>query len=245
MRIYDAAKDDLLILYWFLKLRADPAEFENLFMESARNLTALLHWAKHSVAMMIDVDDDGIRFAAWLAPFLSGAELGAWARKNLRGSKGHLKFMDAVYEKALAEFPVLVGLTKQPQLHNVHLKMGYEFKCEIPSLFDGAPLRVYTMTKDSRARRHQVRREIKNAGRHIEGNLEHGDEQPVLSAHRKIRKVIPAVGEGVRTAGNGSPENGRSERADTDHKPRRGRKPRGGIVSESGHTTSLGESRAG
>ena len=241
MRLYQADKDELLILYWFLKLRADPAEFENLFMESVRNLTGMLYWAKNSVAMMIDVDDDGIRFAAWLAPFLSGAELGAWARKSLRGTKAHLKFMDGVYEKALADFPVLIGLTKQPALHNLHLKLGYEFKCEIPALFDGAPLRVYSMTKESRAKR----REIRNAGRHIEGNIQHDGEQSVLPAHRKVRKIVPAVSEGVRATGNGSSENGGSERADTDHKPRRGRKPRSRVVSESGHAASVGESGAG
>ena len=76
MRLYNSETDELLMLYWFLKLRADPAEFENLFMESVRNLTWMLYWAKNSVAMMIDVDDDGIRFAAWLAPFLQRRGVG-------------------------------------------------------------------------------------------------------------------------------------------------------------------------
>ena len=42
MRLYRQRNDELLMLYWFLNLRADPVEFENLFMESVRNLTWML-----------------------------------------------------------------------------------------------------------------------------------------------------------------------------------------------------------
>lgn len=233
MRLYNSETDELLMLYWFLNLRADPVEFENLFAEPLRHLTSLLIWAKNDVNVMIDVDDDGIRFSAWCAPFLSGAEFGTWARKSLRGTKAHLNFMDEAYTRALSMYPVLIGLTKQEKLHSLHLRMGYKFIGIVPSLFDGSPVREYYMTQETR----DERRKFKDIERHA--------DKPLRATHRKVRKIVPAVSEGVRATGNGSSENGGSERADTDHKPRRGRKPRSRVVSESGHATSLGESGAG
>ena len=64
--------------------------------------------------MMIDVDDDGIRFAAWLAPFLA-ARSWAHGRAKACAERKHISSLwMSVYEKALADFPVLIGLTKQP-----------------------------------------------------------------------------------------------------------------------------------
>lgn len=244
MRLYDPEKDELLVLYWFLTLRADPVEFENLFCEPLRGLTQILNWAAHSANIMIDVDDGGIRFAAWVVPYLSIAEFGAWSRKDSRGTKAHLKFMDLAYEKALEQYPVLIGLTKQPKLHNLHLSLGYEFRTEFPMAFDGKPARVYVLTRESRANRHLARKEIKD-GRRKQQQNEHGNgKQPVRTTNRKVREVIPASSEDIRIAGAGSSENGRSERSNSDHKPRRGRKPRSGVHVEHIDAGSAGESGA-
>jgi hypothetical protein len=241
MKLYEADKHELLMLYWYLELRKDRTEFENLFAEPLRNLTSILSWAKNSVSIMFDNDDAGIRFAAWCAPYLSGAEFGAWSRHDVRGSKAHLRFMDQAYDKALSQYPTLIGLTKQPQLHNIHLKMGYEFKCEIPGLFDGAPALVYIMTAESRANRAEARRIINN-GRRQQQQDKHGNgKQPIRTSHRKVREVVSPRGEGVRVSGNGSTQNGGSERADTDHQPRRGRKPRSRVHIESIDTGSPSE----
>ena len=216
----------MLMLYWFLNLRADPIEFENLFCEPLRNLTAILIWAKNAVNVMIDVDADGIRFAAWCAPEMSGAEFGAWARKSVRGTKAHLAFMDEAYEHALSQYPVLIGRTKQEKLHRLHLRLGYEFIGIVPNLFDGSPVREYYMTRETR----DGRRKFKDIHRN--------GIKPVRTTNRKVREVVPASSEDVRSTGNGSSENGRSKRADPDHKSRRGRKPRSRVVAESGDAAS-------
>jgi hypothetical protein len=150
MRLYDPAKDELLVLYWFLNLRSDPVEFENLFCEPLRNLTTILSWTKNSVSLMIDVDDDGIRFAAWCSPYLSGAEFGCWLRKDSRRTKAALRFISEALDRALSQYPTLMGLTRQPDLHLVHIGLGYDYLGEIPEMFDGKPARVYILTRQGR-----------------------------------------------------------------------------------------------
>lgn len=245
MRLYEPERDELLMLYWFLNLRADPVEFENLFVGPQRTLTNILNWAKNSVNVMIDVDAEGIRFAAWVAPYLSIAEFGSWARKDSRGTKAHLKFMDEAYDKSLAQYPVLIGLTKQEKLHNLHLSMGYEFKTEIEQAFDGTPARVYVLTRASRANRQKVRQEIRDGRRRKFKDLNRNGVQPIRTPHSEVLEGVPAVSETVRATGSGSPEDGRRKRADSDHKPRRGRKPRSRIRVEPIDTGSPSTSGAG
>lgn len=233
MRLYDPAKHELLILYWYLELRKDPVEFENLFCEPLRSLTSILIWAKNNVSIMFDADDDGIRFAAWCAPFLTGAEFGAWARKSQRGTKAHLAFMNEAYDKALSQYPVLIGLTKQERLHRLHLRMGYEFVGKVPTLFDGAPVLEYFMTRETRD------------GRRKQQDIHRNGKQSLRGADSAVRQSVPAVSESVRGTGNGSAENGGSERTDPDHKPRRGRKPRSRVAGEHAAAGIIGESGSG
>jgi hypothetical protein len=233
VRLYDAQKDELLMLYWFLQLRADPVEFEQLFAEQLRNLTTILGWAKNSVSIMIDVDDDGIRFAAWCAPYLSGAEFGTWARKSARGTKAHLRFMNAAYDKALSQYPVLIGLTKQEKLHKLHLKMGYKLVGIVPSLFDGSPVREYYMTQETR----DDRRNQQN----VNGN---GD-QSLRAPDREVRQVVPASGATVRSTRKRGAKNGRRQRANSGDQSSSIGESGSGIDQQHADTGSPGESGTG
>jgi hypothetical protein len=245
VRLYDPDKDELKLLYWWLHLRSDPVEFENLFAEPLRGLTAILNWAKNSVNIMFNSDEQGITFAAWVEPFLSGAYFGAWSRKDVRGSKGHLRFMDECFTRALEQYPVLVGVTKQERLHNIHLKMGYRYLGEIGALFDGSPARVYTMNAESRANRAQARQEINHGRRRIGNDINGNGKQPLRASHRKVRESVPASGEDIRTTTGRSPKNRRRQRKHPDHQSGSGRIEGSGIVGESGDAASVGESGTG
>jgi hypothetical protein len=199
MKLYDPKKHEWFLVYWYTELNKDETELNNLFCKPLQSLTQILIWAKNSVNIMFENDDEGIRFAAWCAPEMSGAEFGAWCRKSWRGTKAHLKFMDEAYERALSMYPVLIGRTKQEKLHRLHLRMGYEFVGVVPGLFDGSPVREYYMTRQTRDerrnRRHDAERHVANPvdAREIRADRHSGlasDSGQVVVPKGKKRKSI-------------------------------------------------------
>jgi hypothetical protein len=204
---------------WFSMLQADPDEFNKLFSKSLHSLAAFLNWAKNTVAIAWDCDDEGPWICAWVEPCLSGAYAGAWISKKYRGTIQSVVFMNQFYKRSLERFPVLLGLTKQKELHDLHIALGYKFGCKIPGFFDGDDALLYVMTRESRKERrsnHNGRRHGKN----IIGN-EHA-EQPVHSGVDETLQHGEADAERAVSADAERPPDGGSERANTVHK----RKPR-------------------
>ena len=147
---YDKEKhEDLLIAWYYAQLRAEPEEFAKLFMKPLRSLTALLNWAAHTVHLMLSVDERGIWGAAWVDPFLSGAYFGTWMRKDRRGTIGAYALVRHAQRDALKVFPILIGVTKQPALHKVHLALGYELVGKLEKVFDGDDAWVYKLSQET------------------------------------------------------------------------------------------------
>ena len=162
MILYDPKTHEALLVAWHYSLRENPEEHANLFMEPLRNLTALLNWAANDVRLMISWDARGLWAASWVEPVMSGAFFGFWLRKDMRGTPAAVAFANGSYDKALEHFPVLIGITKQPRLHAIHLRMGYEYVGTVESLFDDAPARVYKMTKETRNGRRRKNEQIEH-----------------------------------------------------------------------------------
>jgi hypothetical protein len=158
---YDPAKYETLVTDWFLRrLRSEPDELEKMFHSSLRSLTDILWWAANKVKLVFEFDEDGISMAAWLSPYMSGAEVGVWIRKDKRTAYQSVIFVNRFYKAALQHYPVLIGITQRPELEKIHLALGYRLTDPpIPALFDGHPARVYYMTaetrKEARANRKQ------------------------------------------------------------------------------------------
>lgn len=148
---YDAAKHEALVAdWWFRRLAPDPEERNRLFHSSLHSLTKILWWASHDVKLAFEYDADGISMAAWLSPYMSGAEAGAWLRQDKRRTVAAFKFIRQFYDAALQHFPVIVGITKQKELHDLHLALGYRYVGEISGLFDNSPAMLYELTTETR-----------------------------------------------------------------------------------------------
>lgn len=147
IKVYDPSLHEMLAVKWFCDLRQKPDEFEKLFMAPLRQLTPFLAWAA-TVKVIIDFDQQGISKAAWVEPMMSGAFFGAWMREDVRGTFGALGFIRKAYKWAFEMYPVLIGITKQPELEKVHLALGYEkMEPKIPHLFDGQDAWVYILER--------------------------------------------------------------------------------------------------
>lgn len=147
---YDPDLHETLLVHWYYSsLVAEPEEFANLFAKPLRNLTEILHWAKHSVKLIFE-SDGTIWIAAWILPEMSGAWFGLWVRKDKRQTRAMLAFVDECLDAALERFPVLMALTKQPRLQSEIERLGFVHQGATPHLFDGAPANAYYLTKETR-----------------------------------------------------------------------------------------------
>ena len=195
---YDPKRHEALVCDWWLRrLAPDADERSRLFHSSLHSLTKILWWASHDVKLAFEMDSDGIWAAAWLSPYMSGAEAGAWFRKDKRRTIAAYRFIRQFYDAALKHFPVLVGITKQAELHDLHLALGYQYVGEIPGLFDSAPAKIYAMTQESRREApHGIFRKDKHAT--VEQRIHPATPEPVLEREADADAV-------------GEPDGGRSE----------------------------------
>ena len=165
MQLYHPENDSALLLKWWIDLKLDQPEFENLFTAPLRNLSALAGWMQSpTTKFFYEADGFGFWLCAWIEPLLTnGAQVGAWIRKDKRGTRQAVKAMDEFYEKVLEKSTVLIGLTRQyPKLHELHLKLGYTYVDEFPGVFDGHSVWMYKMTRESRDARNAVRAIIRD-----------------------------------------------------------------------------------
>lgn len=214
MIAYEREKHEVLLVEWFYKLQQDPVEYENLFAKPLRNLTTLLNWAANQAQLMIAYDTT-LWAAAWVTPVLSGAEFGAWIRKDKRKSISQVAFIHQCYKKALEVFPVLIGITRQPHLHQLHLSLGYQLVGEIPHLFDGLPAMVYSLTKESYESRRKQKLWVKLSVEPIRPVAVRNGVEPVQGGQLDSgTAVVPNIV---------SPANRRRKRTDTDDQPKRRR----------------------
>jgi hypothetical protein len=215
---------------WFSTLQADPDEFNKLFAKPLRNLTAFLNWTKNTVLIAWNTDDEGPWICAWIEPCLSGAYAGAWVSKKYRGTIQAMVFMNQFYKRSLEMFPVLLGLTKQPELHDLHLALGYEFARKLPGIFDGDDGFLYVMDRESRKER---RSNYDGRRRRLRKNIA-GNEPEQQRVHPAIDESVQhgeADAEHAVIAGDIGATDRRRQCADTIHR-RKPRKLAGGVQQE-------------
>ena len=238
-------KYESLIVQWYYQLRSDPVEFENLFDEPVRHLSTFLNYIEHRVKLVFQYDDDGIKYAGWIEPWMKGAFFGFWSRKNERRRVGQVAFIHRVLQRSLQAYPVIIGITRRPELHDVHLALGYERLGDgIPYLFDGKTVFVYVLTQESYDKRrlnHDGRRQGRRRER-IRHDEQRADEQPLRAPVGSIREGGVAGLPDASEPNQSSPKHGRRKRANPDHKLKHRRVPRSGLDLNGKHPVGTGES---
>jgi hypothetical protein len=141
-------ENDLEIVRWWVRLERD-GDLDKLMMEGARSVSDLFRLVQPPKAMLWELDDDGPWFAMWFEQCFTGAFCGAWMRRDRRGSrKGVHAFLDA-WTWALVAWPVLIGVTKQPDLLGIHRRVGYTTLGAIPGIFDGQEATIMYLTRSA------------------------------------------------------------------------------------------------
>jgi hypothetical protein len=140
--------NDLEIVRWWVRMERD-GDLDKLMMEGARSVSDLFRLVQPPKAMLWLLDDEGVWFAMWFEQCFGGAFCGAWLRQDRRGSRqGVWAFLDA-WTWALTAWPVLIGVTKQPELAAIHRKVGYTTLGAIPTIFDGQEATIMYLTRSA------------------------------------------------------------------------------------------------
>lgn len=227
MQVYEPLKHEMLVLQWHLNLKTEPEEYDKIFADQNHTLTNLLSYVSSSVILGFEMDKGGIWAACWVEPCLNAAWFSSWIRKDKRHTKSALKFINEAYARVLDKFPTIMGLTSQPDLADLHIKLGYNYGCRIPGMFNGKDALLFVMTRETReARKHgNVRRQRENGQQHTESaesiRAVLGENGPEVVPGRE--QLSPAIPVSVK----GSAANGRRKFPDTSHK-RKSRVRKGG-----------------
>lgn len=107
------------------------------FMSDSHILTRFFEIYRPPTQCFFDMDEDGIYFAVWFAPFLSSMWQGLWVREDKRKSPGVFKSWIGVLNDVLEHIPVIIGITKRPELLEPHKKLGYDISMAIPEIYEG------------------------------------------------------------------------------------------------------------
>ncbi len=149
IHVYERRPDqDILISRWWESL-VESGEIDLITAKSTRSLSGFFRMLGPP-RILLYTGEEFIDFAVWLekAPTSTkGYFLSNWTAKSLRGTRRHLRLMHTVYEGAFKFADVLVGMTKQKDLLDIHQKIGYVYGCAIPYFFDNDPAYIVYLTK--------------------------------------------------------------------------------------------------
>ncbi len=112
-------------------------DIEAGFMSDSHIITRFFEIFRPPTQCFIDIDDDGIFFAMWFAPFLSTMWQGLWFREDKRRSKAVLKNMTEVLNEIFIHIPVIIAITKKPDLLELLRNLGYDISMAIPEIYEG------------------------------------------------------------------------------------------------------------
>lgn len=156
-----------ILISWWSSLTDDDRA--NLFYPTVHKLGPFLHYFE-TVQLMFAVDTQGLTVAAWTESMFDGALFSLYVRPDCRRLQRAWKEVEQAYETAFSVYPALVGQTRQPALHAIHLKMGYQFAGRLNHIFGGGPIFFYELDREHWRGRREAAKLIRGAKR---GRREH------------------------------------------------------------------------
>lgn len=136
MTIYEPGiESDLLLLRWYGHM-GEIGDLEKVFSVTMAPCSAFMSEMRKCF-VVYEADADGIWFAAWFDPAMAGAYHHAWIRHDHRKSRaGLLAMIESLY-LGLERWPVLISVTKQPEVPTQIQRLGFVTLGTVPWLFDG------------------------------------------------------------------------------------------------------------
>ena len=152
IRLYQGTPDeDVIIAQWWDSMFGTP-EFSDLVASSAHSLSAFYTMFKPPNMMAYTVKDNAIESAHWAEPVSTSNKaifFSSWCAESLRGTKQQAVLMTTIYELLFnMGKEVVLGITKQEKLLDLHRKLGYVILEPVPFLFDAEQAWIMYLTKE-------------------------------------------------------------------------------------------------
>lgn len=146
--------EDLILLRWWMSL-CETGDINRLILPESRRLSPFLNIFKFPTALIYSLNIEGeMDNVFWASPVDSisqhrAAYCGMWSRQNSRGKLKQYNFVAFVYAFAFEFYDALLGMTWQPDLLDLHKKLGYNIIGCIPNLYDEDFLYMVHLTQEA------------------------------------------------------------------------------------------------
>lgn len=149
MILYDYKEHEKYLIKWYIELTS-TGEFDLVFHSSLGNVTEFLSHFKNrdQVGLVIEIRDEEIISAVWIAPLLDYMSVGLWTHKKYRYSREVISEMVRALGKAVQGYN-LIGLCHQPGLDRFISHLGAVKLTTLPKMSDGKDVNVWILTKEN------------------------------------------------------------------------------------------------
>ena len=152
IHLYHGTPDeDIIIAKWWDSMFGTP-EFSDLVASTAHSLSAFYTMFRPPNMMAYTVRDAAIESAHWAEPVSTSDKavfFSSWCAESLRGTKRQAVLMTTIYELLFnMDKSVILGITKQEKLLDLHRKLGYVILDPVPYLFDGDSAWIMYLTRE-------------------------------------------------------------------------------------------------
>jgi hypothetical protein len=155
-RVYNhTEEEDMLLLKWWMALK-ETGDIERLITKTSQRLVEFLALFNQPTALLYGLSEKGeIELAYWLTPLQNNVEhpmahCAYWTSPSIRtGTKKHINFTRLAYLLAFEFFESLLGTTWQPELLEIHEKLGYVVVSCVPWLNDHEFSYIVYLTRDA------------------------------------------------------------------------------------------------
>lgn len=155
LRVYDWRHDEFMLIDWYNALVTSGDHYLT-FSPDLRYMSNFLNFFKPPRTLAYALDSKGMTFAFWLEPALSGAFFGVWIRSDKRHAPSSMRLLQLAMDESFKAAAALMATTKQETVAAMLEKMGATHHSpDIPALWDGESVSLYSITKDKWERRYE------------------------------------------------------------------------------------------
>lgn len=149
IKTYERRSDqDILIARWWESL-VESGEINLITTRGCRSLSGFFRMLGPP-RILLYTEEESIDLAVWFEKAGTsdkGYFFSTWTDKSIRGTRRQIRTLHTIYEGLFKFADVLVGVTKQKELLDVHRKGGYVYSGAVPYFFDSDPAYMVYLTK--------------------------------------------------------------------------------------------------
>lgn len=141
--------DHILLAQNLWNTLKESGDLEGIFMKHEITTSyQLMHMLSPPNYGFLDIDDKGVMMGIWLTSWMNAAWMGLWIREDKRQSKKCFTNLVDAMRETFKLVPVIMGVTKKPEILEIHKKLGYDISIVVPDLYGAKPGWIVQLHRD-------------------------------------------------------------------------------------------------